>query len=356
MDDLSDTGPDGRSLAPALSGASVPPRIHPFETVAPALGYGTTPVFGLLGEDEHTYYGLPRPEYYDLSRDPGQLQNLYEGGSASVDGLQSRFNDWDWNWPPQDGASTIEVNSGARRQLEALGYVAGAAPIAATGTEPDPKDLIDVARFITQDAELVTPERALERAAALEARFGSVMAVDRFRIKTFQKLGRSLDAVEVLAAMADRYPEDERLRDELEAYRGFLDQQRMLANAIRQALAETPDHPTAERDLALVLHRLQDLEAATELYRRVLAENPDLDDVRANLGRALASQGLHVEALNALEPGLSRQGHDVGLDCLAGRLLAHYAGQVDEARSALTACRDAGRPLDTIDLAVLDGR
>jgi arylsulfatase A-like enzyme len=342
---------DGRSLEPQLRGEPVPPRLHPLESVATALDYGTAPVFGLLRQDGHTYYDVPRREHYDLAMDPGQERNL-EPEAASAD---ENFGGWNWNWPPADGAPTMTVNAGERAQLEALGYVAGSAPASTSDfSKLDPKDLIEVATFTSLDAELVTPERSLQLAAELEKRHGRVLALDRFRIKTLQKLGRPEDAAEVLAELVHRHPQDPGLQSELAAHHRNRDEQQKLATAIRAALRESPDHPSAERDLALVLHRLQNLEEATQLYRKVLAKHPEMDDIRKNLGRALVAQGLHLEALEAIEIARKRDEHDVDLDCLAGRLMAHYANQQEQARPLLAACQAAGRPLDSIDQMILD--
>ena len=127
-----------------------------------------------------------------------------------------------------------------------------------------------------------------------------------------------------------------------------------LARAIRETLAREPMHPSAERDLALTLHRLQELEEAEALYRRLLVEHPEDDVLRANLARLLMTRGAHELALDALWEGRSRPEHAATLDCLAGRILAHYLDRQAEAVRAYRACAAADGHLEPLDRDVLD--
>jgi len=218
----------------------------------------------------------------------------------------------------------------------------------------DPKDRVALFDFLNLEAQYLTPEAALRRAEALRADFGSLPALERFRVDSLGALGRTRDAIALLERIVDAHPEAPDLRDELAWRRARRDEQRALAAAIRETLASQPEHPSAERDLGLTLHRLQEMEEAEVLYRRVLARYPEDDALRANLARLLMMRGQHGMALEALAAGRSRPGHAATLDCLAGRILAHYLGREAEAVATYRACRAAGGALEPLDQAVLE--
>ena len=126
-----------------------------------------------------------------------------------------------------------------------------------------------------------------------------------------------------------------------------------LGSELRDTILQ-PLHPSAERDLALILHRLQELEEAEALYRRLLAEHPEDDVLRANLARLMMTRGAHELALDALREGRSRPEHAATLDCLAGRILAHYLDRQAGAVRAYRACAAADGHLEPLDRDVLD--
>ncbi|HEY5659081.1 MAG TPA: sulfatase-like hydrolase/transferase [Myxococcota bacterium] len=340
----------GRSLLRSLRGEPVPARAHPLECVAPALHYGTAPIFGLLTEAGEIWFDLPRRERYDVARDPQQRRNLYRDADAPV--ADALFAAQQWQWPPAQ--ALLEVDAGARQQLEALGYSADVASELDAGRDVDPKDRVALFDFLNLEAQYATPEAALRRADALRAEFGSLPALERFRVDSLSALGRTRDAIALLEQVVDAHPEAPDLRDELAWRRARRDEQRALAAAIRETLAAQPEHPSAERDLGLTLHQLQELEEAEVLYRRALARHPEDDALRANLARLLMTRGRHATALEALAPGRSRTGHAATLDCLAGRILAHYLDREAEGVAAYRACEAAGGALDPLDRAALE--
>lgn len=59
-------------------------------------------------------------------------------------------------------------------------------------------------------------------------------------------------------------------------------------------------HPSADRDLALTLHQLQELEEAEALHRGLLACHPEDGVLRGNLARLLMMRGEHESALAIL--------------------------------------------------------
>jgi len=66
----------------------------------------------------------------------------------------------------------------------------------------------------------------------------------------------------------------------------------------KKILSLAEDHPTANYNIAFVLHKLNRLKEAEEYYKKTLLINPNHIDALHNLGDLFNSLGRHEEALN----------------------------------------------------------
>ena len=134
---------DGVDLTRAMRGATeLPDRAVYAESLYPR-DFGLSPLRAVR-YGRMKFIDAPRPELYDLGRDPFEEHNLYHARSAAVGAMKARLETFDG----------LEMSSGAlsggttpdpdvRRRLEALGYVAGEdARLPATAAR-DPKDYIE---------------------------------------------------------------------------------------------------------------------------------------------------------------------------------------------------------------------
>jgi len=110
----------------------------------------------------------PRPELYNLQRDPGEIQNLIAQHPAEADQLQKKV--WEAAGTPgkTEKVSTVPVDEQTRQELESLGYVSGgSAREIQLGTDaPDPKDRIAVLKTM-EEAERALGAHDNGRAAQL---------------------------------------------------------------------------------------------------------------------------------------------------------------------------------------------
>jgi len=339
---------EGRSLVASLAGAPVPPRLQPVESAAPAYGYGTAPVFGVITPEDESWFRLPRPERYDLARDPGQQENLYRPGDAAR--AETLFAGVEWDWPPESAAAPVDAAT--RSQLEALGYAVGTSEPGSP--DVDPKDRVELANFLTVNRHGLAPDAALARARALEERHGLLPALARFEIDMLDAMGRSRDSLELLERAVEANPDHRELRELRQQRVEQWTRRTALAGAIRRTLKRSPDHPSAHRDLALTLHQLQQLEEAEPFYRVALRREPDSLELRANLANLLLTRGEPDAALEALDAAPADQRDDPQLHCQRGRILAFHLERPDEARAPLGRCRDAGVALSEIERALLE--
>jgi arylsulfatase A-like enzyme/predicted Zn-dependent protease len=160
-------GASGRSLLPLIRGAENEPRVAYVETLAPQFEWNWSPLLGLR-TSRHKYIRAPRPELYDLARDPGEIHNLAETEAALVSELDARLETFLAGSGPV--APNIALGSEERELLESLGYVMdrseGARPLGVVGG-PDPKDKMGVLSAIKQADTLLAEGRPAEALATL---------------------------------------------------------------------------------------------------------------------------------------------------------------------------------------------
>jgi tetratricopeptide (TPR) repeat protein len=281
---------------------------------------------------------LPRRERYDISVDPGQQRNLYVASfSDEADALFARH---PRAWPPHQSVSMLDQEQA--EQLAALGYLAGrtGAAFATSAPRPDPKDILPVAALWMGQDRPSRPDEALAEAERLALRFGALPALAFFRADRLLELSRPAEAIAVLLEASEAHPQEERLREELESLRRTRAEDEELAKRIRRVWADQPDHPGAVHDLAVVLHRLGEIDEAEALYRTWLERHPDDATTRLDLSRILGGRGALEEALLLLREVPAGSQRDAKLDCAEGQLLAWWMARPEDAKPLLQACRD----------------
>ncbi|MBW2288247.1 MAG: sulfatase-like hydrolase/transferase [Deltaproteobacteria bacterium] len=341
---------DGHSLVAQLDGSPVPARDLPIESVAPAYGYGTRPIFGVVSSHGEAWYDLPRRERYDLAADPGQLQNLYTDADAErADALFARFRR---DWPPASGR--IELDAASRSRLEALGYVTGIDPIDDASVE-DPKDWIGLNSFLARKHLLRPPRSVLAEARALREQYGLVPVLVEFEVHLLSTMSRSADSRALLAAAVQAYPDNSELAAKLAVETRRLDMLTTRAQRIERELSSNPDDAMLLRQLAIALHMQQDFKRAAEFYRASLATAPDDLDTLQNLGLVLVADERNAEAIEVLEDLMTRDGYTAEHACTAGRTLAFQLLRRTRGVAALEECRARGGHLGELDEAILSG-
>jgi choline-sulfatase len=190
-------GVDGVSLGPLLSGRAqtVPPAT--IETLRPWASYGWAPL-SALRDGDWKLVDAPRPELYDVARDPGERgdRRLVEPArAASMAAALARLRAQ--GTPPAPATVAPEV----AERLRALGYTGAGA--AAPPDEP-PRGLPDPKDRVAEWNALSEAEALLEGGRAAEAvqRFDAVLATDpanRFALarsgQALVELGRTAEGI-----------------------------------------------------------------------------------------------------------------------------------------------------------------
>jgi Flp pilus assembly protein TadD len=197
---------DGRSLVGAPPPAD---RAVYAESFTPYLDFGWAPLRALRRRDDKAILA-PRPEYYDLRKDPGEVKDLGSAtgpASAARDALLQTLRTTEDRFPAAPPSPPVDAD--VRERLAALGYAGGAGPGAPAGALRDPKDMIGVCQKLIQANALLSEGRVREALAVISSA-AKESPNDRSVLyaqgKIYLRLGRIPDAERALRAFREIRP------------------------------------------------------------------------------------------------------------------------------------------------------
>jgi arylsulfatase A-like enzyme/Tfp pilus assembly protein PilF len=266
----------GRSLLPLLTGAARELDLEAYSESLYARNHFGWSELRALRVGRYKYIEAPRPELYDLERDPRELTNLYETrrdlAARLARGLARVGAEGSDGTPPNPGA----VDPETRERLAALGYIGTFVHRAPRPREqrPDPKDKIDVFNLLVAAQESGERESGAHKIARLER----VIALDPEVVDAWVMLGNEyVKQGEVLTGVAH----------------------------YRRALALNPESDLALINLANAYRRLGDYQAAILGYERYLERDPRNAYVRYQLGELYFDLGALDRAALAFRAALA---------------------------------------------------
>ena len=300
---------DGRDLAADLLAGREPAAAEVYaESQYPAI-FGWSPLAALRRRDLK-YISAPKPELYDLGKDPKETANLLDRDPAGpAKGFAARLAEIAAGAvaAPRQAAADAET----RARLASLGYVAGAAPRPAparpgapAGIDPriDPKTMVDLFQRFERANDHLQDGDAKAALADLEALVAADPANPVFRGKLAEAwrsqgdFGRAVPLYRQAAAAAPADPEAWYNLAAALQEAGRLAEAR---GAIERALKLDASRPEAHNTLGIV----EMGEGKLELARREFALAAQLDPRNAhalnNLGNALKAAGKLDEAEQA---------------------------------------------------------
>jgi arylsulfatase A-like enzyme len=180
-------------------------RAVALESLPPFLDYGWAPLFGERGRDDK-YIAAPRPEYYDLAADPDETTNLAGNArgraAAAREELAARVAALvQGSGHGAPGGVNRLPDSDEIARLRSLGYLGGAGP--ASGTPPDPKDMVHVVAAVLAANQLLAAgnaRAALEMAETAARQSPGDRTVLQLLGKLYLQVGRTADAERALRA------------------------------------------------------------------------------------------------------------------------------------------------------------
>ena len=326
---------DGASLVPALLGDTPPADATRLETLQPWLAFGWSPLRAVRTA-QWKLIDAPRPELYDLRRDPEETRNVIDQHEAEAHRLRGELA------PVASNRSlgTERVSDPAvQARLEALGYLSTATAAVPPGDLPDPKDRLRERRTLLE-AEALLRKGAYDDAVA---RFDAVLASDPDNRFALLRAGMALLKAGDPKSAAPRLERAVTVAPELaEAHYALADaltRTRRYEAAIAEWQATTrlqPRRVAAWSNLGTVLGlvgRLPDARAALERAVALAPEDPrllvNLALVERRVGDDAAAAGHLLAAARGLEAGGDRAG--------AARALADALAAAPELRARAAA-------------------
>jgi choline-sulfatase len=270
--------------------ARAPEEIYS-ESLYPQTHFRTSPLRSLR-VGRYKYVQVPRPEFYDLTQDPGEEHNLYESQKSMALGFRNRLELLRARYH-SERASVLRPE--AIDKLRSLGYLAGSeTPASTADSGVDPKDRIaDYEKYgraivLASAGHLSASNTALEQLLNKDPNLPDVRASLGLNQ---QKLGRHAEAAENFKAVLKQNPLSAVAHFNLAISEHALGQQE---NAVKDL----------EATLALALYYTRAEEMLASLY---------LENKNYGLARA------HLNHLIEVDPASYAANYNLGaLDCMQG--------------------------------------
>ena len=327
----------GRSLLPLLTSKdNDAARTLYAETFLPRLHFNWSELRGSETENYH-FIDAPKPELYDLKKDPGETNNLYAQKKAVADEMRNKLTTLIQQYGSgQELAQKTGLDPALMERLKSLGYAGfsgGSTPTVTDRSLPDPKDRVQVYELISdaiadsQHGNYAPSTEKLNAALKIEANSVPVhylLGLNYYRTRNFAKAVEELQRVLQLSpdytlaifqlGMAYAHAGD--IDHAIQTLKHALDldatnfsaaynlgvaylQKKMVPEAVaafRQSIAAYPEYGPGHRALGEVLLYQGQVDEAVNELRRASDLMPEDSGTHAALAKALAAKGLNQQA------------------------------------------------------------
>ncbi|MCX6553041.1 MAG: sulfatase-like hydrolase/transferase, partial [Acidobacteria bacterium] len=329
----------GRSLALALRTAGGPDTGSSAyaETLFPRLHFDCADLRSIR-RDGWKYIEAPRPELYNLTRDPGERNNLFAAEGRRVAGLRSRLFDTLGDSPESAvvGVASPALDPETLRRLASLGYVSSGG----SGGRADPKDEIENFQAYTRRVRGAFDAYDRGDLPAAVMQFQAAAATGRAAFDVYYYLGvallrqgRPAQAVEPLRAAIRKLPTYAPSYIDLSRAHLALNQYDAAAAVLREGLARDPANFHFHSYLGFIARSRGDLAAARAEYETARALEPGDFDVRMNLSSLYRDAGDATHALGEVDAAIALRPGEAGAHNQRGMLLGG-AGRFPDAAAA----------------------
>jgi choline-sulfatase len=297
---------DGESLKPLFAGKEGAARTAFGETDYP-LRFGWAPLRSVRA-DGFKFIEAPRPEFFDLRIDTGELNNKYEPWNAEVQNFRVLLAGLKTKSPPSQspgavGQQTID-------ELKALGYlgradVGSATTVPEPSLLPDPKDKIDEQNLLHSAMMAAEDDRTADARQSLE----KVLQLDPRSITALRELGelelRTGDyakAAQHLKIVAAEHPEDAPAAFDAGQALEKIHDLPGARDALENSLKVMPGQIRARLLLGQVYLGLQEFKSAEDQFEAALLVQPSSLEGQLGLARAEIAGKKFDQAVGGLEP------------------------------------------------------
>ncbi len=288
------------------------------ETFLPRLHFNWSELRGVETTNYH-FIDAPKPELYDLAKDPGETQNLFAEKKAVGEEMRARLAALIRQYSAgQELAEKTGLDPALMERLKSLGYAGfsgGGSPTITNRALPDPKDRIQVYELISdaiaesQHGDYPSSTEKLNLALKTEPDSVPVrylLGLNYYRMHEFSNAVAQLERVLQLS------PEYALAAFQLGlAYARAGDFERAIP-ALKRALELDATNFSAAYNLGIVYEQKQMVPEAMAAFRHALSIAPDYPLAHRGLGEALLYQGQVDDALTELRRAVELSPLDPG--------------------------------------------
>ncbi len=330
---------DGASLGPFFAGAEVTPRTVFGQTDYP-LRFGWAPLRSVRNKG-FKFIEAPKPEFYDLRSDSGELRNEYVPWNTDVQKLRKALAELN---PPSQSSkepSPTAVSPHTIDELHALGYLGPADAGSSTNVPepsllPDPKDKIEEQNLLHAAMMAIENDEPAKARASLETllHLDDTSAIALSRLGHLEITSGNYDkALVYLRRAHELRPED--AAPTLDFARA-LELNRDLAGAcdvLQASLRLNPNQFSARLLLGQIYSHSGDSQAAEDQLEAAALLKPENVEAKTSLSKVLITQKRFTDVVALLEPLAKSSSNDADVfDSLAQAYTG--LGRIADARRA----------------------
>ena len=336
-------GVEGSSLVPLFSGKDAGTGISYGETLFPKINMGWAELRAIR-TNQWKYIRAPKPELYDLSRDPKETNNVLAEHAPEVRKLEAQLAAISHS-SGSEKVETAQMDERTLAQLKSLGYTSGftSRSYSLNGQGADPKDRVAILKLMNEaeqpgsglsearrtdllrEAVRMDPTNPLlyqSLGASLEkaGRFDEAMKVYRTALENGLDNGRLRSRVGDLLVRAGKkaeaipeYEQSLRMNPADTATQANLATAYMetgrLADAervLKGIVAIDPSNAAAQNGLGVLAIQRNDGTAARGYFEKAVELDPDLVDAYLNLGLLYKMAGERDRARASFEQFLAK--------------------------------------------------
>ena len=310
------------------------------ETFLPRLHFNWSELRGVRAQHYH-FIDAPKPELYDLSKDPGETQNLFGEKKAVADVMRAKLAALIRNYSAgPEMAETTGLDPALMERLKSLGYAGfsgGGNPAIGNRDLPDPKDRIQlyelISDAISDSQHGKYQDSANKLNAALKTESNSVpihylQGLNYYRMKNFPA------AVEQLQRVIELSPDYTLALFYLGVAYAHTGQTDQSISTLKRELELDPANFTAAYDLGVAYLQKKMVSEAVTAFRQCLSVNDAYGLPHRALGEVLLDQGQVDEAIVQLRSATELIPQDPEAHVALARALA-AKGRNDEAEEEM---------------------
>ncbi len=255
------------------------------------------------------YIEAPKPELYDLRRDPGELRNLHSQRPALAAGLRQHLTNIAGT-STKRGAERPPIDPEEFERLTALGYVSGSRGSVSQSPAqlPDPKDKLRVFQMISSAGQAAARGQCASAIPLLE----QVLREERDMAAAHLLLGRcryNQDQFELARSdfekVLARDPDDVQSLFFIAACDYYLKRLEAAETGFRELLSKDPGYLPPRKYLGFVYEAKGEIPRAIIELQRASELAPADEECHLKLGFLLASQSRFGEAVSHFQKALA---------------------------------------------------